>query len=144
MKCLFTISLYKLIGDEIGKLKEKQQKDCYATNFLPEWCLKENGKISRTEEQFQFIWFGKEKYYLFDILYIEEPLSEELKQCGMDEIDFNILRKLSATNFDNMYRILPISTHLVFDIEYFGKYEDTECDIHLFGYLNDKKELIKI
>jgi hypothetical protein len=147
MKCLIILDLYKLSGNDIGKLKELQISSKHTSKFLPEYCLNSDNKIRYTDIWLQFTEDGKEEYLLFDIINIEEPLQEEINQCGIEYLlkdTWDILYKLPTLKFDELHRRLALSQHIVIDLRYIGSGEDTEVEASIYGYLNEEKELIKI
>lgn len=147
MKCLVSINLYKLTGDEIGELKQMQISSKHAYKFLPEYCLRtDTNKIDYSEYYLQFTNSGKEEFILFDIEHIEQPLAEEISSGGIQDVlnfDFSFLKELKQITYQEMSRTLHRSTQIVFDLEYNGEGEDVDLETTLYGYLNAEKEIKK-
>ncbi len=149
IKCLITLNLFELTGDEIGELKQRQIVESHALKFLPEYCIRnDNEKIETTEQWLQFTESGDEKYFLFDILTIEEPLNHEIAHSGIDSVldfDISFLKKLPSIKYEDMDRSLSVSQHVVFNLKYIdGGDGDYDIEITPHGYFNEEKELIKI
>lgn len=146
MRCLMAINLYKITGDELGKLKAQQITPAHIYNWLPKYCIKPDGSIDHTEYWLQFIETGEEVYYLFDIVHTDDPLDYEIAQCGIEEFkfNFNFLKEFPCITYEEMNRRIPTQTHIVFDVNYLGEREDVELFVNVMGYLDKQLELKSI
>ena len=161
MKQLMAIRLYKFSGLEIGELRENYKKRDYFYNHIPKYTINQNnGNFVESEYWLQWVEFSEEYFWLFDIDFIQDPLKEEISQCGWEDfqkdVDFSMIDKIFSrceyTTFKDYNNTLPISAFLVFDLEYEDlgasdweqpQYHDYETHIKLEGFLNDKMVLDK-
>jgi len=154
-KQILAINLYKFSGDEIGELKKQTYKLSYLSRLLPEYCLNDKGYITRTDYYLQFIVSGKEYYYLFDVMYEDQLLGEEISNVSLgsiiEEYDyrplFNQLKAVPAKNynmhFGDYQRIVFRLVYTCYEDHYGGGY-DWDSEITLEGYLDNNLQIIEI
>lgn len=151
MKQLLTIVPYVLTGDEIGKIKSLNKTYSHCSNFLPEFVFTDKPIITESEFYLQFVGEGESKYWMFDFLYADGVLDEEMTNEGL--VDF--LRPFSVdilkiiTNhvqpytYDEMGRRLITGLHLVFKLRYSGENEDVDLEVLFVGHLDEEFKLVE-
>jgi hypothetical protein len=153
MKKLLPIFLYEFTGDEIGKIKNKNNNvENYYLKKLPKYTLNTNGNIIEAEYYLQFIEEGTNRYYLFDIDIVDRQLQEDINCSGIDEIlkfDYrNIFENLFSYTYEDFGRILESPNYIIIDVEYLcsGYGIERECDVNysLIGYLDDDFSIVNL
>jgi hypothetical protein len=155
MKTILSIIPYGMTAHDFFVLRDpiKDKPNRHFFNSLPEWCIRDNGFIDYTENWHQFTGLIDSKdetvYHLFDINPIDEILREEINQMGVEGIlegyDFTELFKQIPLN-ENPYNSIriPFNVHIVVELDYIGKGEDTELFIEVLGYLDNNMEFKRI
>lgn len=156
-------NFYEISSDYIYELREKNHRPENVFSKLPKYTINTNenanNRIIEAEYFLQFIGTYKEektsKYLMFDLVTNDSLLAEEISNSGYDELlktfDFKeILSKFKPnTEEDLIHFRLSNTNYIVIELEYISSqdyetgYWDTDMNINLFGYLNDKMELVK-
>ena len=156
MKQLLALEIWRFTGEEIGKLKAAYPSRDWVYHHMPKYCLTDKGLVGETQQWLQFIESGQEKYWLFDIPYVEGLLSEEINNSGIEGLfegtDWrpmfeyfqgeygDTLGKPVAVRATNNYewygRTIPLTNYAVIDLEYYGNDEDCELEVRVYGYMD--------
>jgi hypothetical protein len=156
-------NFYEISSNYIYMLREKSHRPENVFSNLPKYTINTNkdahNQIIDTEYFLQFVGTFKEeetsKYLMFDFVTSDSLLAEEISNCGYDEFlkDFDFKEILSKFKYYNeedfTHFTLPNTNYIVIELEYFSSEDyvnggwDTDMNINLVGYLNNKMELIK-
>jgi hypothetical protein len=156
-------NFYEISSNYIYELREKSHKPGNIFYKLPKYTINNNkeahNQIIDASYYLQFIGTYKEeetsKYLMFDFVTNDLLLAEEISNSGYDEFlkDFDfkeILSKFTPNTEDDLIHFkFPNINYIVIELEYLSSqdyetgYWDTDMNINLFGYLNDKMELVK-
>ncbi len=139
-KEIMSVQLWKFTGDQMGKIKNNIPSEKYMPGLLPEYTFQDDPKvIDETKYYHQFTEFGEEVYILFDITHKDPYLEEELSHISLENLPVFIdkIPDEYFGGFDDYKRCYPRNLHLVFNLEFIGGGEDTECIITYSGYLEN-------
>lgn len=158
MKQLMSVAIWRFTGDDLGCLKKNYHRRDFVYKYMPRYCLSDAGHIGYTDHWLQFVEFGDDLYWLFDVLYCDPLLAEEINQTGLEEMFPNVnwyplftyfkttladvlpslenLRDLLESDYDKFQRSIPTAHHIVIDLNYTGHGEDTDLEIDVAGYLD--------
>ena len=150
---LLNITMFEYTWNDFMKIKSKSDNTGQLLSQIPRYTFGINNNLIEAEYYYQFTGDyedknNKEKYYIFNINFASELLSEEISNAGFESLikEFEIeFEKIITLCFINKYdtRMIPLSTNIVFDFDYIGN-DEPELEMSLVGALNDKLEIIKI
>jgi hypothetical protein len=129
MKSILVIeSLYKFSSKDLYNLRQKHKLDNHVFKILPEYVLRDNGKIDYAENWLQFTGFIEndpiEYFYLFNIYTTDPYLEIEIDNMGITEFweDFNwipIFEQLKSNDFSSFEaHLFPNVNHVLVSWEY--------------------------
>ena len=155
MRTILSIIPYGLTAHDFFEMREpiKDKPTRHFFKTLPEWCIREDGFVSYTEEYHQ--WTGtidsKEKtmFRLFDINPVDEILKEEISQVGVEYLfeGYNwkkMFEKIPINEVPHKSLRIPFNIHVVVDLIYSGDGEDCELDVEVLGFLNGDMDLFRV
>ncbi len=143
IKQILGIQITRITGKQLGKLIEERKGPNNAFKLLPQFVLDHHGLIKEAKYWLQYVHDGDEQFILFDNVYADSYLSEEISNTGLDDIlkKHNMLplfTKLEYVDFDS--RSLPVTSRLVLEVTYssYSNGESTEYDseVELSGYMD--------
>lgn len=144
---ILSLVVYKLTGEEIGKMRDPQSHD---HNNLPEFCIRnDTGKLDCADYYLQFVNEGDEYFYLFNTSFMSEQLGEEVSNVGFEALfrheNFaELIKYCHVITYDEYYRCIPRESLFVVEMEYIGSGEDLEVDCGIIGFLNKDMNFVKI
>ena len=156
MKTILSIIPYALTLKDFFEMREpvKDRPRHHFFKSIPEWCVrKDNGHIDYTENYHQFTGLieddDKTKHFLFDINPVDLLLKEEILNIGVEELfegyDWRPLFKEIPYNTPPHRNIqIPISVHMVMDLDYVGGDGDYDLVPEVLGYLDGAMNLSRI
>lgn len=158
MKQLVSVVIWRFTGDDIGCLKKNYHRRDFVYKYMPRYCLSNAGHIRYTDHWLQFTDQGKETYWLFDVLYCDPLLAEEISNIGLEDMFPNVdwfplfsyfkttlgdvlpslenLREFMERDYDKFQRSIPDAHHIIIDLNYTGHGEDTDVEFDVAGYLD--------
>lgn len=153
-KQILGIQIWKFTDSQVYETLLKIRSTKNALKWLPKYCLREKtGTIDRAEQYLQFRSEGDKEWWLFDKVFSDSILEEEIDAIDIDEIlqGINLIpifEKLEWHKYEEFHRIVPDSSKLILQIEYscYSGPDGEDCDSNtkLIGYMDKELNIIPI
>jgi hypothetical protein len=153
---IVAFSVVKATGNDIGEMKTENHQFRYKGSSLPTWCLNiKTGTLQYTESYLQFVNSGDEEYILFDVIYSDSLISEEISNMGLDDLiekyDYRkIFSNFKIRAFKDAWKHINSYIRVVYSLHYYGSYDyysggtEWDVDIDIIGYFDEELKLIEL
>lgn len=129
IETLLAIQVYKLSGNEIGKLRDKSDKrDWIDDNLLPEYCINpEYNNVVKSANYLYWVDSGDEIYTLFTAHTSDLLLDNEISNVGLEDLLKGIklqsyLDRCQIRGYDDLGRSIQSPNYLVIKL-WFDSYD---------------------